>query len=67
MKTVILLIGAGEQVSLIQDILCSEGYEVQRMKWSQLNQSVEPSLLHIKLIILVEREEEMNIVARIRN
>ncbi|MDR6717600.1 response regulator transcription factor [Paenibacillus sp. 2003] len=57
MKTAILLIGAGEQVSLIQDILCSEGYEVQRMEWSELNQSVEPSLLHINLIILVDREE----------
>lgn len=57
MKTAILLIGAGEQVSLIQDVLCSEGYEVQRMEWSELNQSVEPSLLHINLIILVDREE----------
>ncbi|WP_340029184.1 response regulator transcription factor [Paenibacillus sp. FSL H7-0940] len=57
MKTAILLIGAGEQVSLMQDVLCSEGYEVQRMGWSELNQSVEPSLLHINLIILVDREE----------
>ncbi|MEK3776318.1 response regulator transcription factor [Paenibacillus sp. FSL K6-4396] len=57
MKTAILLIGAGERVSLIQDVLCSEGYEVQRMEWSELNQSVEPSLLHINLIILVDREE----------
>ncbi|WP_405157376.1 winged helix-turn-helix domain-containing protein [Paenibacillus sp. FSL H8-0283] len=57
MKTAILLIGAGEQVSLIQDVLCSEGYEVQRMEWSELNQSVEPSLLHINLIILVDRSE----------
>ncbi|OMF65884.1 response regulator transcription factor [Paenibacillus sp. FSL R5-0766] len=57
MKTAILLIGAGEQVSLIQDVLCSEGYEVKRMEWSELNQSVEPSLLHINLIILVDREE----------
>ncbi|WP_405117703.1 response regulator transcription factor [Paenibacillus sp. FSL H8-0317] len=57
MKTAILLIGAGEQVSLIQDVLCSEGYKVQRMEWSELNQSVEPSLLHINLIILVDEEE----------
>lgn len=57
MKTAILLIGAGERVSLIQDVLCSEGYEVQRMEWSELNQSVEPSLLHINLIILVDRED----------
>ncbi|MBT2285624.1 response regulator transcription factor [Paenibacillus polymyxa] len=57
MRTAILLIGAGEQVSLIQDILCNEGYEVQRMEWSELNQSIEPSLLHINLIILVDREE----------
>lgn len=41
----------------MQDVLCSEGYEVQRMGWSELNQSVEPSLLHINLIILVDREE----------
>ena len=27
------------------------------MEWSELNQSVEPSLLHINLIILVDREE----------
>ncbi|MGO4731345.1 winged helix-turn-helix domain-containing protein [Paenibacillus sp. 2KB_22] len=57
MKTAILLIGAGEQVSLIHDVLCAEGYEVQRMEWSELNQSVEPSSLHISLIILVDREE----------
>ncbi|MFX3650344.1 MAG: winged helix-turn-helix domain-containing protein [Paenibacillus sp.] len=57
MKTAILLIGAGEQVSLIYDVLCAEGYEVQQMEWSKLNQSVETSLLHINLIILVDREE----------
>ncbi|WFR60688.1 hypothetical protein P9222_19185 [Paenibacillus amylolyticus] len=57
MKTVILLIGVGEQISLIHDVLGAEGYEVQRMDWSELKQSVEPSLLHINLIILVDRRE----------
>lgn len=57
MKTAILLIGAGEQVSLIQDVLCVEGYEVQRKEWSELNQSVENWLSHFNLIILVDREE----------
>lgn len=57
MKTAILLIGAGEQVSLIHEVLCAEGYEVQQMEWSELNQSVAPSLLHINLIILLDREE----------
>ncbi|WP_339255837.1 response regulator transcription factor [Paenibacillus sp. FSL R5-0713] len=58
MKTAILLIGAGEQASLIYDVLCAEGYEVQRMECSEINQSVKPSLQHINLIILVDREEE---------
>ncbi|MGE6575566.1 winged helix-turn-helix domain-containing protein [Paenibacillus xylanexedens] len=57
MKTAILLIGAGEQVSLIQDVLCVEGYEVQRKEWSELNQSDENWLSHFNLIILVDREE----------
>ncbi|CAM4255958.1 winged helix-turn-helix domain-containing protein [Paenibacillus xylanexedens] len=57
MKTAILLIGAGEQVSLIQDVLCAEGYEVQRKEWSELNQSDENWLSHFNLIILVDREE----------
>lgn len=56
-KTAILLMGAGEQVDLIQDVLCSEGYEVHRKEWSELNQSVEPLLLHINLIILVDSEK----------
>ncbi|NMI05411.1 response regulator transcription factor [Paenibacillus sp. SZ31] len=57
MKTAILLIGAGEQVSLIQDILCAEGYEVQRKKGSELNQSVEDSLSKFNLIILLDLDE----------
>ncbi|WP_340398541.1 response regulator transcription factor [Paenibacillus sp. FSL H8-0079] len=57
MKTAILLIGAGEQVSLIQDILCAEGYEVQRKKESELNQSVEDSLSKFNLIILLDLDE----------
>ncbi|PQP81798.1 DNA-binding response regulator [Paenibacillus sp. PCH8] len=58
MKTAILLIGVEEQVSLIQGVLCAEGYEVQRKEWSELHISVESALSHINLIIVVDREEE---------
>lgn len=57
-KTAILLIGAaGEQVNLIQDVLCAEGYEVQRKEGSELNQSVDNSLSHFNLIILLDQDE----------
>ncbi|WP_222126791.1 response regulator transcription factor [Paenibacillus xylanexedens] len=57
-KTAILLIGAaGEQVNLIQDVLCAEGYEVQRKEGTELNQSVDSSLSHFNLIILLDQDE----------
>jgi len=56
-KTAILLIGAGEQVSLIQDVLCAEGYEVHRKERPEIDISVKNSLSHINLIILVDQGE----------
>ncbi|SEA77358.1 response regulator transcription factor [Paenibacillus sp. 276b] len=53
MKTSILLVGRGDLVSFIQGILCAEGYQVEKMEWTDLNRISELTLTNLNMIILM--------------
>ncbi|WP_405152824.1 winged helix-turn-helix domain-containing protein [Paenibacillus sp. FSL K6-0108] len=53
MKTSILLIGRGDLVTFIQEILCGEGYQVEQLEWTDLNRISESTLTNLNMIILM--------------
>ncbi|WP_440109331.1 winged helix-turn-helix domain-containing protein [Paenibacillus sp. QZ-Y1] len=60
MKTSILLVGAGERVTFIQEVLCAEGYHVERMKLAHLTMESEFTIPHINMIILINQDCQEN-------
>ncbi|MGC5772957.1 winged helix-turn-helix domain-containing protein [Paenibacillus pabuli] len=64
MTTSMLLVGSGEQVTFIQDVLCAEGYYVERLEWAELKRGSKLPLAELSMFILVNetsKEEEEHV------
>ncbi|QOS79644.1 response regulator transcription factor [Paenibacillus sp. JNUCC31] len=58
MKTSMLLVGSGEQVTNIKDVFCAEGYHVELMEWSELKRGSKIPLTELSMIILVNEKNQ---------